>query len=80
MATQLHVAYSGEISGSAVFASGPYNCARSAISSGLSPAALAALDRSGTTQVRLGFAAVPAAKAYLFVNQAAPVTLTVEYC
>ncbi|MEU7015714.1 PHB depolymerase family esterase [Streptomyces sp. NPDC046385] len=51
----------------------------SGVSTDLSPAALAALDRSGTTQVRLGFAAVPAATAYLFVNQAAPVTLTVEY-
>ncbi|MFB7861182.1 poly(3-hydroxybutyrate) depolymerase [Streptomyces sp. NPDC056069] len=51
----------------------------SAVSTDLSPAALAALDRSGTTQLRLGFAAAPATTAYLFVNQAAPVTLTVEY-
>lgn len=50
-----------------------------AVSSDLSAAALAALDRSGTTQVRLGFASAPASTAYLFVNQAAPVTLTVEY-
>ncbi|MFI8519863.1 poly(3-hydroxybutyrate) depolymerase [Streptomyces sp. NPDC085481] len=51
----------------------------SAASTDLSAAALAALDRSGTTQVRLGFASAPASTAYLFVNQAAPVTLTVEY-
>ncbi|MFI8823622.1 PHB depolymerase family esterase [Streptomyces sp. NPDC053431] len=51
----------------------------SAVSTDLTPAALAALDRSGTTQLRLGFASAPASTAYLFVNQAAPVTLTVEY-
>ncbi|MEV5971396.1 PHB depolymerase family esterase [Streptomyces sp. NPDC051921] len=51
----------------------------SAVSTDLSPAALAALDRSGTTQLRLGFASAPASTAYLFVNRAAPVTLTVEY-
>ncbi|MFF0754325.1 poly(3-hydroxybutyrate) depolymerase [Streptomyces sp. NPDC004267] len=50
-----------------------------AVSTDLSAAALAALDRSGTTQFRLGFASAPASTAYLFVNQAAPVTLTVEY-
>ncbi|MER7519218.1 PHB depolymerase family esterase [Streptomyces sp. NPDC126499] len=50
-----------------------------AVSTDLSPAGLAALDRSGTTQMRLGFASAPAGTAYLFVNQAAPVTLTVEY-
>ncbi|MFJ3903604.1 poly(3-hydroxybutyrate) depolymerase [Streptomyces sp. NPDC090025] len=50
-----------------------------AVSTDLSAAALAALDRTGTTQVRLGFATAPAGTAYLFVNQAAPVTLTVEY-
>ncbi|GAA3387272.1 extracellular catalytic domain type 2 short-chain-length polyhydroxyalkanoate depolymerase [Streptomyces roseoviridis] len=49
------------------------------VSGDLSPAGLAALDRSGTTQLRLGFASAPAGTAYLFVNQAAPVTLTVEY-
>ncbi|MFD6972094.1 poly(3-hydroxybutyrate) depolymerase [Streptomyces sp. NPDC059949] len=51
----------------------------SASSTDLSAAALAALDRAGTTQVRLRFASAPASTAYLFVNQAAPVTLTVEY-
>ncbi|MFF5970238.1 poly(3-hydroxybutyrate) depolymerase [Streptomyces sp. NPDC012769] len=50
-----------------------------AVSTDLSPAGLAALDRSGTTQMRLGFASPPTGTAYLFVNQAAPVTLTVEY-
>ncbi|MFI8966100.1 poly(3-hydroxybutyrate) depolymerase [Streptomyces sp. NPDC053493] len=51
----------------------------SAVSTDLSPAALAAVDRSGTTQLRLGFASAPAGAAYLFVNQAAPAALTVEY-
>ncbi|MET9954269.1 PHB depolymerase family esterase [Streptomyces sp. NPDC006339] len=50
-----------------------------AVSTDLSAAGLAALDRSGTTQMRLGFVSAPAGTAYLFVNQAAPVTLTVEY-
>ncbi|MFF9017092.1 PHB depolymerase family esterase [Streptomyces sp. NPDC014870] len=35
MATQLHVAYSGTFSGSAVFASGPYNCAQNTLSTAL---------------------------------------------
>ncbi|MET9438355.1 PHB depolymerase family esterase [Streptomyces sp. NPDC006551] len=51
----------------------------SATSTDLSAAALAALDRTGTTQVRLRFESVPASTAYLFVNRDAPVTLTVEY-
>lgn len=51
----------------------------SASSTDLSAAALAALDRAGTTQVRLRFASAPASAAYLFVNQAAPATLTVQY-
>lgn len=51
----------------------------SAMSSELSAAAVAALNRGGTTQMRLGFAAAPAGTAYLFVNRDAPVTLTVEY-
>ncbi|MFH8727694.1 extracellular catalytic domain type 2 short-chain-length polyhydroxyalkanoate depolymerase [Streptomyces termitum] len=51
----------------------------SAVSTDLSPAALAALNRGGTTQFRLGFAQAQAGTAYLFVNQGTPVTLTVEY-
>ncbi|MFF3320058.1 poly(3-hydroxybutyrate) depolymerase [Streptomyces sp. NPDC003035] len=51
----------------------------SAASTDLSAGALAALDRAGTTQVRLRFEPAPASTAYLFVNQATPVTLTVEY-
>lgn len=35
MATQLHVAYSGTFSGSAVFASGPYHCARNMLATAL---------------------------------------------
>ncbi|MFE5940218.1 poly(3-hydroxybutyrate) depolymerase [Streptomyces sp. NPDC056470] len=51
----------------------------SATSTDLSAPALAALDRSGTTQVRLRFETAPASNAYLFVNRDTPVTLTVEY-
>ncbi|MEJ8646462.1 hypothetical protein WKI68_44695 [Streptomyces sp. MS1.HAVA.3] len=51
----------------------------SASSTDLSAAALAALDRAGTTQVRIRFASAPASTAYLFVNQSAAATLTVEY-
>ncbi|MGW2016984.1 extracellular catalytic domain type 2 short-chain-length polyhydroxyalkanoate depolymerase [Streptomyces sp. NPDC001927] len=51
----------------------------SATSTDLSAPALAALNRGGTTQVRLGFEAAPASTAYLFVNKDTPVTLTVEY-
>ncbi|MFG2644989.1 poly(3-hydroxybutyrate) depolymerase [Streptomyces sp. NPDC048370] len=51
----------------------------SATSTDLSAAALAALDRSGTTQVRLRFESAPTSTAYLFVNRDTPVTLTVEY-
>ncbi|WP_329112595.1 extracellular catalytic domain type 2 short-chain-length polyhydroxyalkanoate depolymerase [Streptomyces sp. NBC_01353] len=51
----------------------------SASSTDLSAPALAAIDRSGTTQVRLRFESAQAATAYLFVNQSTPVTLTVEY-
>ncbi|MFE2561138.1 PHB depolymerase family esterase [Streptomyces sp. NPDC059352] len=51
----------------------------SAVSSDLSAAALAALDRGGVTQLRLGFASAPTGNAYLFVNRDTPVTLTVEY-
>ncbi|MCT4351923.1 poly(3-hydroxybutyrate) depolymerase [Streptomyces sp. Je 1-79] len=51
----------------------------SATSTDLSAQALAALDRSGTTQMRLRFEAAPASTAYLFVNKDTPVTLTVEY-
>ncbi|MDT9686896.1 PHB depolymerase family esterase [Streptomyces sp. P9(2023)] len=57
----------------AAFASG------SATSTDLSAPALAALDRSGTTQVRLRFESAQASTAYLFVNKDTPVTLTVEY-
>ncbi|MEU8543922.1 PHB depolymerase family esterase [Streptomyces sp. NPDC048717] len=64
------------VAGGAEF--GPFFSGR-AVSSDLSPAALAALNRSGTTQMRLGFSAAPPSIAYLFVNQNAPVTLTVEY-
>ncbi len=35
MATQLHVAYSGTFEGSAVFASGPYDCARGQLATAL---------------------------------------------
>ncbi|MFF8609869.1 poly(3-hydroxybutyrate) depolymerase [Streptomyces sp. NPDC015346] len=51
----------------------------SATSTDLSPEALAALDRTGTTQVRLRFESAPLSTAYLFVNRDTPVTLTVEY-
>ncbi|MFD3727592.1 PHB depolymerase family esterase [Streptomyces sp. NPDC058671] len=51
----------------------------SAVSTDLSAAALAALNRGGVTQFRLGFASAPAGTAYLFVNRDTPVTLTVEY-
>ncbi|MFJ3581893.1 poly(3-hydroxybutyrate) depolymerase [Streptomyces sp. NPDC090127] len=51
----------------------------SATSTDLSAPALAALDRSGTTQVRLRFESAQTATAYLFVNKDTPVTLTVEY-
>ncbi|MFD5371866.1 PHB depolymerase family esterase [Streptomyces sp. NPDC127103] len=51
----------------------------SAVSTDLSAEALAALNRGGVTQFRLGFASAPTGTAYLFVNQATPVTLTVEY-
>ncbi|KQX46199.1 MULTISPECIES: PHB depolymerase family esterase [unclassified Streptomyces] len=51
----------------------------SAVSTDLSAQALAALNRGGVTQFRLGFAAAPTGTAYLFVNRDAPVTLTVEY-
>lgn len=51
----------------------------SAVSTDLSAEALAALNRGGVTQFRLGFASAPAATAYLFVNRDTPVTLTVEY-
>ncbi|GGT74526.1 MULTISPECIES: extracellular catalytic domain type 2 short-chain-length polyhydroxyalkanoate depolymerase [Streptomyces] len=50
-----------------------------ATSTDLSPEALAALDRRGTTQVRLRFESAPLSTAYLFVNRDTPVTLTVEY-
>ncbi|MEV4944845.1 PHB depolymerase family esterase [Streptomyces sp. NPDC053755] len=50
-----------------------------ASSTDLSAAALAALDRTGTTQTRLRFEAAPPSTAYLFVNKDTPVTLTVEY-
>ncbi|MBD0708828.1 MULTISPECIES: PHB depolymerase family esterase [unclassified Streptomyces] len=50
-----------------------------AVSTDLSAEALAALNRGGVTQFRLGFAAAPAGTAYLFVNRDAPVTLTVAY-
>ncbi|MFC8763237.1 PHB depolymerase family esterase [Streptomyces sp. NPDC057193] len=53
--------------------------AGSAVSTDLSTPALAALNRGGVTQFRLGFASAPAGTAYLFVNRDAPVTLTVEY-
>ncbi|MFE7409718.1 extracellular catalytic domain type 2 short-chain-length polyhydroxyalkanoate depolymerase [Streptomyces laurentii] len=64
------------VAGAAEF--GPFFSGR-AVSGDLSAAALAALNRGGTTQMRLGFAAAPHSIAYLFVNQSAPVTLTVEY-
>ncbi|MFD3335692.1 PHB depolymerase family esterase [Streptomyces sp. NPDC058700] len=51
----------------------------SAVSTDLSAAALAALNRGGVTQFRLGFASAPGGTAYLFVNRDTPVTLTVEY-
>ncbi|MFC8794703.1 extracellular catalytic domain type 2 short-chain-length polyhydroxyalkanoate depolymerase [Streptomyces cinereoruber] len=51
----------------------------SAVSTDLSAEAVAALNRGGTTQFRLGFASAPAGTAYLFVNRDTPVTLTVEY-
>ncbi|MBT2441842.1 poly(3-hydroxybutyrate) depolymerase [Streptomyces sp. ISL-36] len=51
----------------------------SATSTALSAQALAALDRNGTTQVRLRFESAPLSTAYLFVNRDTPVTLTVEY-
>ncbi len=51
----------------------------SAVSTDLSAEAVAALNRGGTTQFRLGFASAPTGTAYLFVNRDAPVTLTVEY-
>ncbi|MFI8287791.1 poly(3-hydroxybutyrate) depolymerase [Streptomyces sp. NPDC085614] len=50
-----------------------------AVSTDLSATALAAIDRSGTTQFRLRFEAAPTSTAYLFVNKDTPVTLTVEY-
>lgn len=59
--------------GIAAFSSG------SATSTDLSAAALTALDRRGTTQLRLRFESAPASTAYLFVNKDTPVTLTVEY-
>ncbi|MFJ5547372.1 poly(3-hydroxybutyrate) depolymerase [Streptomyces sp. NPDC093225] len=48
-------------------------------STDLSPAALAALDRTGTTQLRLRFATTPTSTAYLFLATAPRPTLTVEY-
>ncbi|MGW7432390.1 extracellular catalytic domain type 2 short-chain-length polyhydroxyalkanoate depolymerase [Streptomyces sp. NPDC054861] len=51
----------------------------SAASTDLSAEALAALDRTGTTQVRLRFETAPPSTAYLFVDKDTPVTLTVEY-
>jgi hypothetical protein len=51
----------------------------SASSTELSPAALSALDRTGTTQIRLRFESPQSSTAYLFVNESTPVTLTVEY-
>ncbi|WP_137991574.1 extracellular catalytic domain type 2 short-chain-length polyhydroxyalkanoate depolymerase [Streptomyces vilmorinianum] len=51
----------------------------SASSTDLSAQALGALNRGGTTQMRLRFEAAPASTAYLFVNKDTPVTLTVEY-
>lgn len=45
----------------------------------LSAAGLAAVDRTGTTQVRLRFAANQPSTAYLFIAQGAGATLTVEY-
>ncbi|MET9963439.1 PHB depolymerase family esterase [Streptomyces sp. NPDC006326] len=51
----------------------------SAASSDLSAAGLAALDRTGTTQVRLRFSVPQTSTAYLFVAEGARATLTVEY-
>jgi poly(3-hydroxybutyrate) depolymerase len=48
-------------------------------STALSAAGLAALDRTGVTQVRLRFAADQPATAYLFANRDTPAALTVEY-
>ncbi|WP_432173168.1 extracellular catalytic domain type 2 short-chain-length polyhydroxyalkanoate depolymerase [Streptomyces sp. Tue6028] len=48
-------------------------------STDLSAAGLAAIDRTGTTQVRLRFESNPASTAYLFVNKDTRATLTVEY-
>ncbi|MFJ6567477.1 PHB depolymerase family esterase [Streptomyces sp. NPDC091292] len=45
----------------------------------LSSAGLAAIDRTGTTQLRLRFGADQTSAAYLFVNKDTPATLTVEY-
>ncbi|WP_019891000.1 extracellular catalytic domain type 2 short-chain-length polyhydroxyalkanoate depolymerase [Streptomyces purpureus] len=50
-----------------------------ASSTDLSPAGLAAINRLGTTQIRLRFAQGQTSTAYLFANKDAPVTLTVEY-
>jgi hypothetical protein len=48
-------------------------------STDLSPAALTALDRTGTTQLRLRFAAPQSSTAYLFLGTAPRPALTVEY-